>query len=232
MKKFMFTIMGLALIALQSKAQYYPDGRPIPPSKRAAYYASQNHNSSRGLYDTYVGFRLGMGLATVNSDSEYLDGNRVRTGLNAGIALGTQITSVAPLYFETGLYYTQKGGKSTYDNEKFTYQLDYLELPLVFKYRAEVGTNMTVDPFIGAFLSCGVGGKIKDYQYREAYSSFSSEYDDNFKRFDGGIRAGVGFSVDMFYAEASYDFGLANVGKDNFNDTHTGDFNLTVGVNF
>lgn len=36
----------------------------------------------------------------------------------------------------------------------------------------------------------------------------------------------------MMYLEASYDMGLANVGKDDFEDTHTGTFNLTFGVNF
>jgi hypothetical protein len=82
------------------------------------------------------------------------------------------------------------------------------------------------------YLACGVGGKIKDYGDRQAYDSFDSDYDDNFNRFDGGIKLGCGASFQMFYLEASYDIGLANVGKDNFDDTRTGCFNLTFGVNF
>lgn len=115
---------------------------------------------------------------------------------------------------------------------KFSYSLDYLELPIVFKYKAPLGGGVTVEPFLGGFVACGVAGKIKDYQYREAYSSFSDDYRDNFNRFDGGLRVGCGVSFDRLYLEAAYDIGLANVGKDDFDDTHTGCFNLTLGVNF
>ncbi|KGI60494.1 hypothetical protein [Prevotella sp. S7 MS 2] len=67
---------------------------------------------------------------------------------------------------------------------------------------------------------------------RAAYPGFSEDYNDNFNRFDGGIKVGCGLGFQMLYLEASYDVGLANVGKDDFEDTHTGTFNLTFGVNF
>lgn len=223
-------------MSVSASAQYYPNGRPIPPSKRSGYYSSQNsrrsYNRSYNDNDCYIGFRVGPGFSTVNSDSKYLDTNKSRTGLNIGMAVGMPLTESVPLYFETGLYYTQKGGKSTYDGTKFTYGLDYIELPLLLKYRAPLTNNITVEPFVGGYLACGVSGKIKDYGEREAYSSFSSDYDDNFNRFDGGVKLGCGMSFDMLYVEASYDIGLANVGKDDFDDTHTGCFNLTVGINF
>nr|MBP7472365.1 PorT family protein [Prevotella sp.] len=236
MKKIIITLMAGMLMSVSASAQYYPNGRPIPPSKRTGYYSSQNsrqsYNRSYNDNDCYIGFRVGPGFSTVNSDSKYLDTNKSRTGLNIGMAVGMPLTESVPLYFETGLYYTQKGGKSTYDGTKFTYGLDYIELPLLLKYRAPLTNNITVEPFVGGYLACGVSGKIKDYGEREAYSSFSSDYDDNFNRFDGGVKLGCGMSFDMLYVEASYDIGLANVGKDDFDDTHTGCFNLTVGINF
>lgn len=100
------------------------------------------------------------------------------------------------------------------------------------KYRYAASPGITVEPFAGGFLSCGVGGKIKDFGQREAYSSFGDDYTDNFRRFDGGLRLGCGLGLQNFYVEAAYDVGLANVGKDDFDDTHTGNFNLTLGVNF
>ncbi len=216
-------------MALPAAAQYYPDGRPIPPRHR---YGNAYRPSMPAPTGNYYGFRVGFGLATVNSDSKYLDANKVRTGLNVGLAAGFLLTYQAPLYLETGLYYNEKGGKSTYNGDKFTYSLNYLEVPFVVKYRMPVGQGVTVEPFLGGFLSCGVDGKIKDFAQREAYGSFSDDYDDNFKRFDGGLRLGCGLGVGNFYLEGSYDIGLANVGKDDFDDTHTGCFNLTVGVNF
>ena len=213
--------MTALTLATAASAQYYPGHR------------SGSHTRHATPYDyTYGGLRVGLNVTTVNSDSPILDGNQAKTGLNVGVALGTSLTHYTPLYVERGLYYTQKGGKSEVGGEKFTYNLDYLELPIVFKYKGDLGGGAVIEPFVGGYVACGVGGKIKDYNHRAAYSSFSDDYDDNFNRFDGGLRIGCGLSYDMLYVEAAYDAGLANVGKDAFDDTHTGAFNLTVGINF
>lgn len=232
MKKIFILTMVALVSSLTASAQFYPDGRPIHPSKRGAYYQQHPRHSRHSYTDTYSGIRFGVGIATVNSDSPYLDGNKARTGFYGGLAVGVGLSAQTPIYLESGIYYSQKGGKSETGGEKFSYNLDYLEFPVVFKYKAYVGDKLSVEPFVGGFFSCGVAGKIKDYQYREAYSSFSNKYDDNFERFDAGIRVGCGFSVDMFYVEAAYDFGLANVGKYSFDDTHTGAANISVGLNF
>jgi hypothetical protein len=230
MKKFLLSAIAVLLVAAPSSAQYRRYGRPT------THYRSEYRNGRYASYDyfnsTYYGFRLGFGVSTVNSDSKILDSNSSQTGLNAGFVIGTRLTPSAPLFFESGLYYTEKGGESNYKGSKFTYGLNYLEVPLLLKYKAPVARDVSIEPFFGGFLACGVGGKIKDYDQRQAYDSFNSDYNDNFNRFDGGIKLGCGASFQMFYLEASYDIGLANVGKDNFDDTRTGCFNLTFGVNF
>ncbi|MGI6233462.1 MAG: porin family protein [Prevotella sp.] len=234
MKKTLLMLVLLMTVTAAS-AQYYPDGRPIPPSKRASYYNHRNnydHYHDYGLGRTYYGFRVGLGVATVNSDADDLDGGNAKTGLNVGFVVGTQLTDRAPLYFETGLYYTEKGGKGYHDGSKFTYGLNYLEVPLLLKYKYSVAPDFTIEPFMGGYLACGVSGKIKDYGNREAYSSFDSDYDSSFKRFDGGLRLGCGFGFQMLYLGVSYDIGLANVGRSDFDDTHTGTLNINVGVNF
>lgn len=225
-------LLSLALVAtLTASAQYYPDGRPIPPRHR--YGNSYNNRASHNYLgeDTYYGFRLGLNVASVHSDAAILDGSDSRTGLDVGAVIGTRLTSAAPLYFETGLSYTEKGGKGTYQGNKFTYRLDYLELPLVLKYKYAVSPDVKIEPFAGGYLALGVGGKIKNYGAREAYSSFSDD-DAAFKRFDGGLRIGCGASFDMLYLGLSYDIGLANIGHDDFDDTRTGCLNLNIGVTF
>lgn len=232
-KKALLTLL-VTLIATTVSAQFYPDGRPIPPSKRGGY-ARPHRPSSHSRYASpgvYYSFRLGLGVSTVNSDSPYLDGNKAKTGLNVGFVAGTEIFPGASLFLESGLYYTEKGGKSGSGADKFTYQLNYLEVPLLLRYKIFTDSNISIEPFLGGYLACGVGGKIKDYDLRTAYSSFGSEYNDNFKRFDGGIKLGCGIGFDMFYLGASYDIGLANVGKDHFNDTHTGCLNIDFGITF
>lgn len=231
MKKLFFICMAV-LTTTSASAQYYPDGRPIPPSKRYAYQRNRSNNTRCCDYkDTYFGFRLGMAVASVHSDAAILDGSNPRVGLDVGVVVGTKIVPNTPLYFESGLSYTEKGGKGDYQGSKFTYSLDYLELPLLLKYKAAVAPDVTIDPFIGGYLALGVGGKIKDYGEREAYSSFGSDKA-SFKRFDGGIRLGCGLSYNMLSLGISYDIGLANVGHYDFEDTRTGSLNLNVGVTF
>ena len=76
-----------------------------------------------------------------------------------------------------------------------------------------------------------MGGKVKDFNNREAYSSFSdSPY--SFQRFDGGIRMGCGVQYDMFYVDLTYDLGLANVSHDDFDESRNSALMLNFGLNF
>ena len=99
----------------------------------------------------------------------------------------------------------------------------------MLKYAAPFADRGTVQPFVGGYLACGIGGKVKDYGNRQAFSSFDDNY---FKRFDGGLRLGCGVQYDIVYAEAAYEFGLANICNDSFDTSHNRCFYLNVGVNF
>lgn len=223
------SLLAFILSATIADAQVYA---PVPP-RRGSYstpdgrpYGDTYHPSH--LHNVYYGFRIGLSVASIHSESSPLDGNSARTGLNAGFAIGTQLIQGTPLCFESGLYYTEKGGKSNDGDGKFTYSLNYLEVPLLLRYKVRSG-DIDIEPFLGGYLACGVGGKIKNYNDREAFSSYDDGY---FRRFDGGIKVGVGFSFQMLYLGASYDIGLANVGQDDFDNTHTGAFVLNFGVTF
>ncbi len=230
MKKTMLLLLALAA-TLSASAQYYPDGRPIPPRHRYNNDRGYRGSAFDHFNDTYFGLRLGMTVSTVHSDAANLNGSDSRTGLDVGVVAGTRITHAAPLYFESGLSYTEKGGKGKCDGDKFTYRLQYLELPLLIKYKYPVARDITIEPYAGGYLALGVGGKVKDYGKREAYSSFSDEKG-SFRRFDGGLRLGCGASFNKLYVGLSYDVGLANVGHYDFEDTRTGSLNLHVGVTF
>ena len=214
------------MLTLPMMAQY---GRPR--NYRSTYGRS---SYTRPTYrhnpvNSYVGFRIGGAFSTVNSDDKYLDGGTMRSGLNVGVVAGFQVAPHAPIYFETGLSYVEKGGKGSYDGSKFTYNLDYLEVPLLLKYDCRVDRDLSIQPFIGGYLAAGVGGKIKDFGHRQAYSSFD---DDAFQRFDGGIKLGCGVQFNYLYAELGYDIGLANISRDYFDDAHTGSLFATIGINF
>ncbi len=200
---------------------------------RSSHGRYGNTPSSR-MYgvNTYYGLRFGLSASHVNSDAPDLDGSSSKSGLNVGAVVGMQLSHYQPIFFETGLSYIEKGGKSKKGGEKFSIGLNYLEVPLLLKYSAYVAPATAVEPFIGGYLGVGVSGKVKDYDRRDAYSSFDDGYGANFKRFDGGIRVGCGLAYEMLYAEIGYDFGLSNIGDNAFDDTHNGAFFANIGINF
>ena len=221
MKRMMIALLSLAL-TVPALAQYgSPHNYSRPYNTRASHY-------QHGL-ETYYGLRLGAAFSTVSSDDIYLDGGSIKTGLNLGAVVGFQLGYRSPVFFETGLSYIEKGGEGRYEGSKFTYGLDYLEMPLLMKYAIDVAPDCSIQPFVGGYLAVGVGGKIKDFGHRQAYSSFDN---DGFNRFDGGIRLGCGVQYQFLYAELGYDIGLANISHDYFDTSHTGSLFATIGVNF
>ena len=107
--------------------------------------------------------------------------------------------------------------------------LNYIEIPLVLKYKYNIDPHFSLQPFFGGYFALGVGGKIKNFEQREAQNSFN---DDNFRRVDGGLRLGCGVQYDMVYADLTYDIGLANICHDTFDTSHNGGLQLNFGVNF
>lgn len=194
-------------------------------------FAQFETNRGRSRYnrddtERYYGLRLGMNVASTSSESNTFDTNP-RTGLVIGFAYGMQLSKHHPLWLEASLLYSEKGGKTHQDGDKVTYRLGYLQLPIVAKYGINLDDDLFLQPFFGGYLSIGITGKVKNYATRESESVF-----DNMKRFDGGLRAGCGLEYKMMYVEVGYDFGLANISKDEFDSAYTRCLFINLGINF
>lgn len=227
MKKTLLLSLLCMILAMPAMAQPgYRYGRGYNPR---VYTVGRHGNEYVAWHSYYVGLRVGLNASHVSSESPLLDGSSVKSGLNIGIAAGTQLSYRAPLFIESGLYYSQKGGKSDSGSGKFTYDLNYLEVPLIIKYKHFVGNQTSIQPYAGGYLAVATDGQIKNYGTRTAFSSYDDGY---FNRFDGGLKIGCGVGYNMLYLDASYDIGLANIGQDNFDDTHNGCFTINLGVNF
>ena len=216
MKRFM-TLALVTIATLTATAQTYSG---------SSFYDREN---PMGTGSMYYGFRIGPTFSTVNSDDANLDGGNSQTGLTLGAVMGFQLSDDIPLFLETGLSYTEKGGKKTLTGKKMTYDLNYLEIPILVKYIYDIDGHFSVQPLFGGSLSYGISGKIKNFGERHAQDSFS---DTTFKRFDGGLRIGCGVGYDLFYADLSYDIGLSNICHDTFDTSHNGCLYLNFGVNF
>lgn len=226
-KRIIIAALAATLISVNASAQYYGGGR----SEGNEYHNESYTRTSNSGTDLYYGLRIGLGLSTLNSDIDEWDGPTSRAGLNVGVALGVQLTRVAPVYFETGLYYTQKGGRRDEGDEwgDIHYNLNYLELPLLLKYNFDLGNEISIQPLLGGYLALGVGGRVKAYDNREKHEAFSHDY---FRRFDGGIRIGCGIQYQILYGEIAYEWGLADIDRDDYESTRNGSFYINVGVNF
>ena len=229
---FMGLLTSLCVVA-QPAGRYGYGQRRLPALPRPAYpanrYSSPRDGHRMMPTDFYYGLRLGLNVSSVNSHDRYLDGGTAKAGLNIGMVAGVQLAPYTPIYLESGLYYSEKGGKGHLDGRTFTYQLNYLEVPLLMKYRIDIDRYTSVQPFAGVYAALGVGGKMKDFNERRAYSAFD---DDAFQRFDAGLRLGCGLQFAPVYLELGYDVGLTNISHDYFDAAHTGAFFATVGVNF
>lgn len=184
----------------------------------------------RSYMDSYYSFHIGAAFTSISSENKFL-GDNSKTGLNVGFDYGMGVTTSAPLYFEIGISYLEKGGKVTGNKGKVSYNLNYLQFPFALKYIFETSSDLTVQPFFGGYFACGVGGNVKNYATRTAYSSFSDR-DDAFRRFDGGIQFGCGLAFDLVYMDIAYEIGLANITHDAFNTAHNHGLMLNVGVMF
>jgi hypothetical protein len=222
-------LLGLAM-AMPSFGQYSRYGNRTPQRRYNNAYTSRWRNYDR---ETYFGLRLGVAVSTINSDGNLYDGGDAKSGINLGVVAGTQLASNTPFFLEGGLYYTEKGGKgyNVFNGAKqnSTARLSYLEVPIVVKYKYFIDNDFALQPYFGGYMSCGVGGKIKYYGSRQAEDSFDDSY---FQRFDGGLRLGCGLSFQNLYIDMAYDFGLANIGQDDFDTSHTGCFFANIGVDF
>ena len=229
MKRIVFALLSLVL-TMPMMAQYgHHYGHRGHYNRYRNTYHTTARRSTYSPTDMYFGLRGGAAFSNVSSDDSRLDGGSMHTGVNVGMVAGFQMAPHIPLYFETGLSYVEKGGKGNYLGSKFTYSLNYLEVPLLFKYDCRIDRDFSIQPFMGGFVAAGVAGKIKDYGHRQAFNSFG---DDGFKRFDGGIRLGCGLQYSHLYAELGYDIGLADISRDSFDTSRTGSLIATIGVNF
>ena len=226
MRKIVLMIIGIVLAAMPLSAQNYRNSKYYNP--RTGHLDYGHHKKDAG--DIYYGLRIGPAFSYVNSDDSRLDGGKWQTGLNVGFVAGIPLSDTTPLYLETGLSYIEKGGKKNLaGGKKMTYDLNYLEIPIVAKYKYDIDSDLSIQPFFGGYFGVGVSGKIKNFEEREAESSFRSS---NFRRADGGLRLGCGLAYDMFYCDLTYDIGLANICHDTFDASHNGSIQLNFGVNF
>ncbi|MBQ1972848.1 MAG: PorT family protein [Paraprevotella sp.] len=230
------SVLLMFAIAIPASAQFTADAHPA--SIEGESVSNQWFRTDR---NSYVGIRLGLNVSSL----VYMGMHGVPTdpmcGMNIGMVYGVEITNSMPLFFETGLFYSEKGAKinSTWDEQEISHRMKYLQIPFVIKYRTDLGLDdVAITPFAGGYFAFGIAGRTKYYQEKRSESTFRHNL---FTNPDLGFRLGCGASYRNLYLELSYDIGMVNVarsdygyyGYDDFDDQiRTGNFSATIGLDF
>jgi len=102
------------------------------------------------------------GVNFQNLNGKAADGSRLEnemiTGYHAG--LNAQMPIAPEFYFQPGLLFSVKGGRSVDNPLTSMYRLSYIEMPLNLVYRAVVGDGFILLGF-GPYVGYAVGGNVK-----------------------------------------------------------------------
>lgn len=211
------SIAGLLAVANQTKAQ-----------------------NTTTLPKTTFGIRAGINFYNINGKDETgasLD-NRLLPGFNAGI--NVEVPFAQDWYLQPGLMYIGKGGKSRNSlGQDIKTHLNYLELPVNFIYKPELGNGKLLLG-AGPYVALGVGGKVKGPNGAEWDVKFKGTADPNdqasfyYKKVDAGfgLLAGYEFSNRLSF-QLNAELGLVNNSpyQDQSKYKNTG-FGVSVGYRF
>ena len=232
MKKILAILMTIILTAGAAVAQpgYGRPGMGGPGHGRYGHggYGRGYDRHRHGRYDNlYGGIKFGVTVSHITLGSSDLEADGLKTGMNLGLAAGFAISPFAA--FESGLYYVEKGGIGRESGSKITYDLHYLELPILLKFNIFSGNRAVFQPYAGAYLGYGVGGRIKDYRTEICASSFN---DANIRRGDSGLAFGCGVTWSFMHANLGYEYGLSDISRHGFGDNRNRALILSVGLAF
>lgn len=185
---------------------------------------------------TTLGFRGGLSLATLGGDDiESIDS---RTGLNIGGFVNIPLSDVLGLQIGAG--FAQKGFSETELGVDVSFEVDYIEIPLLLTLSppttGNVGFNFFIGPALGFKASCNVTGS-------EDGVTVSVDCDDpdfelDLKSVDFGAMVGAGLDIGLTDNVALIIEGFYNLGLNKIDDSGDDDdvknraFSLLAGLSF
>ncbi|MBW8686215.1 porin family protein [Chitinophaga rhizophila] len=176
--------------------------------------------------------------ATVKGANDSKETGDLLVGVRAGFTADLQLAD--EFYIGTGLLYAGKGTKHK-DNNNFKTTLSYLQVPVNFLFKPEVGSGK-LNLGVGPYLAYGVAGKHKgtlDLPGGNINSELKA-FDDEaelwqLKRFDAGLGVVIGYEMAQgLYFGLNADLGLINAYNNTDNDRswRNTSFGVSLGYKF
>jgi hypothetical protein len=157
------------------------------------------------------GIKAGLNFANQNFESSGLSLNPDgRTGFHGGVYLTAMFTEKFGIQPE--VYYSMQGSKFSVLGSTFETKVDYVSIPVLFRYNVTSFLNLHAGPQFGLLLKA-----------EQSVGSTTDDIKDDLKSGDFGAAFGVGVDLPM-----GFNTGLRYVqGFSNIDDTATGDDKLT-----
>lgn len=157
------------------------------------------------------GIKAGLNMAELDADD-----CDFRPAFHAGFAAQYMFRGANGFGVEADLLYSMRGGK--FDNgfsSDNLFTASYVELPIQFLYKFNIGERLVLYPSAGGYVAYGFDG--------------SDDYFDTAEEFDAGWMAGLNLQIaEKFVIGAAYQGGLLEV----FKDSDVKNRNITLSLSY
>jgi hypothetical protein len=175
-----------------------------------------------------LGFKLGYNFAKISGKNTTIGySEKYLKNLQGGVFLDKHIIPL--LGVRIGLDYTPKGSREEKGGDFNQVKLNYLELPVLAKLK--LGSFYGLGGVYGAYA---LGGKTTTKLIGVETSKDVSFDSDKIKRFDYGMKFGLGFQIGVgpvhIFAQGDYSFGLQNINNVSGNELKNNVIGASVGV--
>lgn len=166
--------------------------------------------------DISFGAKAGVNFASIGGDdTEDVDS---RTGFHVGVLAEFMLTEQFGIQPE--LLYSMQGAKGEYSESgirlKEELKLDYLNLPILAKYKVTPGFSLHLGPQVGFLLSAE--DEIEFSMDGETVTE-TEDIKDFVSSVDFGLTGGLGYELDMgVFFNARYYLGLSNINEEGDSD--------------
>jgi hypothetical protein len=183
-----------------------------------------------------IGITGGLNLSNMNDNGEYANEKSVKPGFQAGLIANFGINDNFSITPE--LLFSQRGYKykaysfleDKTQTKSASLTVNYFQLPVNATYKFDLGSSSKLFVFAGPYVGYGLCGRMK-VGHEKAKISFGSK-DEDMKRFDFGLNAGIGYQYENLFLKFQYDPGLFNLSNDKDFKIKNTNFSITAGYYF
>lgn len=202
--------------------------------------------------ETHWGVVAGANINKLRVEKESLD---PKAGFHVGLLIDKQL--IGNLHIQPSIVFTQRGAKAEIEEEvmgvtmtsESDVKLNYLQVPIEASYRMPLGP-ISLDFIAGPYLAWGLNGEVETESstsvagiasdVKATYKNIFKEGDDGeeplYKRFDTGVRLGLGTHVGSHLGVSLYyDLGFVKLDKQDIKDefaSKNGSFLISASFTF